>query len=180
MPTKEDIRTSADAESYISDLTASIEKQIKILKTFCAKESWTRADVSRLKSVTEAYDKLIDLEAQIVAAHNDWMDFVEAEEKNILDSNFREEIFNAYLNDMGILVDTTKEKFKSLLETYPDHETVRDYLKDYIKSPLLQEKVGNLSSNSGTEYAKNKLPKLKSKLDENLTRPCWDACRFID
>ena len=168
MPTKEDIRTSADAESYISDLTASIEKQIKILKTFCAKESWTRADVSRLKSVTEAYDKLIDLEAQIVAAHNDWMDFVEAEEKNILDSNFREEIFNAYLNDMGILVDTTKEKFKSLLETYPDHETVRDYLKDYIKSPLLQERVGNLSSNSGTEYAKNKLPKLKSKLDEKI------------
>ena len=134
IPTKEDIRTSADAENYIRDLPASIEKQSKILKTFCAKESWTRADVSRLKSVTEAYDKLIDLEAQIVAAHNDWMDFVEVEKKNILDSNFRDEIFNAYLNDMGILV-------QSLLETYPDHETVRDYLKDYIKSPLLQEKV---------------------------------------
>ena len=96
MPPKEDIRTSTDAENYIRDLTASIEKQNKILKTFCAKESWTRADVSRLKSVTEAYQKLIDLEAQIVAAHNDWMDFVEAEKKNILDSSSRGEIFNAY------------------------------------------------------------------------------------
>ena len=90
MSTKEDIRTSDDAEDYIRDLTASIEKRSKILKAFCAKESWTRADVSRLKSVTEAYETLMDLEAQIVAAHNDWMEFVEAENKNILDAENRQ------------------------------------------------------------------------------------------
>ena len=38
----------------------------------------------RLKSVTEAYDAVIDLEAQIVTAHNNWMEFVKAENKNIL------------------------------------------------------------------------------------------------
>ena len=166
MSAKEDIRTSDDAEDYIRDLTASIEKRSKILKAFCAKESWTRADVSRLKSVAEAYETLMDLEAQIVAAHNDWMEFVEAENKNILESNFRDEIFSIYLNELGTLVDNTKEKFKSLLKAYPSHETVRDYLKDYIKDPLLQDKV--VSSNSSTEYAKNKLPKLKSKLDEKI------------
>ena len=37
------------------------------------------------QTVTEAYDAVIDLEAQIVAAHNDWMEFVEAENKNIIE-----------------------------------------------------------------------------------------------
>ena len=104
----------------------------------------------RLKSVTEAYDAVI----------------VEAENKNILDSTFRDVIFSAYFYKMGLLIDTTREKFKSLFEAYLSHKTVKEYLKDYIKSPLLQDRDVNLTkdsnSNSSAEYAKNKV--LTSKI----------------
>ena len=112
------IASSEEAEAYIRELRSSIKKRSRILNAFCTKESWTRADVSRLKYDTEAYNTVIDLEAQIEAAHNYWMEFVEAENKNILESTFRDEIFSAYLIEMGHLVNTTKEKFKSLFETY--------------------------------------------------------------
>ena len=127
MYVKMNIASSEDTEVYFRELRSRIEKRSRVLNAFCLKESWTRSDVSRLKSVTKAYNAVIDLEAQIVAAHNDWMEFVKAENKNILESTFRDEIFSAYLIEMGHLFDITNEKFKSLFEAYPSQETVRGY-----------------------------------------------------
>ena len=116
MSLKMNIASSEEAEEYIKDLKTSIEKQDQVLHAFFLKESRTRSDVSRLISVTEAYNAVIGVLAQIVTAYNDLMEFVEAKSKNILESTFRDEIFSAYLNEIGFLVDTSKEKFKFLVE----------------------------------------------------------------
>ena len=128
MSVKMNTASSEEAKVYIREQRSSIEKRSHILNAFCSKENWMRADILRLKSVMEAYDAVIDLVAQIVTSQNDWMEFVQAENKNI-DSTFRDEIFSAYLNKMGLLINKTKEKFKYLFEAYLSHKTVKEYLK---------------------------------------------------
>ena len=122
-------------ETVLADLLSKKDDEIGILQPFLAKQTFARSDVSRLKSVTQAYDSLIDVEDQLVATHNKWMKLMGKESKEIGSSaQYKPEVFDVILNSLGVVIDSVKPKLKEISEAFPEHETVQSILKDYIRS----------------------------------------------
>ena len=127
-PVKETVES---IEIVLADLLSKKDDEIEILQSFLAKQTFARSDVSRLKSVTQAYDSLIDVEDQLVASHNKWMKLMRKDSKDIESSaQYKPEVFDELLNSIGEHIDSVKPKLKEISEAFPEHETVQSTLKD--------------------------------------------------
>ena len=61
--------TRETIEKIFDDLNESKANHMKIVKTFLEREKFTRSDIARLKSVTQSFDTLTDVEDQLVSTH---------------------------------------------------------------------------------------------------------------
>ena len=109
-PVKE---TLESIEAVLVDLLSKKDDELRILRNFLAKQTFARSDVLRLRSVTQAYDSLIDLADQLVATHNKWEKLMEKESKEIESSaQYKPEVFDIILNSLGEVIDSVKPKLK--------------------------------------------------------------------
>ena len=100
-PVKE---TLESIEAVLADLLIKKDDELRILRPFLAKQAFARSDVLRLRSVTQAYDSIIDLADQLVATHNKWEKLMEKESKEIESSaQYKPEVFDIILNSLGKL-----------------------------------------------------------------------------
>ena len=167
--------TRETLEKLFDDLDESKDNQMKIVKTFLEREKFTRSDIARLKSVTQSFDTLTDVEDQLVSTHIRWIRIMEKDSQDVASSaKFKPDAFNAELDSLGELLDSVKTKFKEMSETFPEHETVKSILKDYVSKPndapenVLFDGKSHTVSGKGAEYAKTKLPKLKQEIESKL------------
>ena len=150
------------------------DKQLEIVKIFKDKEKPTRSDIARLKFVIQAYDSLLDIESELAFSQMKWIPLSKKTvkeletEKHELSPVVFDEKMDAFAADL----DKLKEKFKVMLESFPDNEVVVDLLKTFQPKPKEVEVSFDAKSNSGSGKgaAINKVPKMKDDITKEFTR----------
>ena len=93
-PVKETVES---IEIVLADLLSKKDDELRILRPFLAKQAFARSDVLRLRSVTQAYDSLIDLTDQLFATYNKWTKLMKKDFKDIESSaQYKPEVFDDY------------------------------------------------------------------------------------
>ena len=115
-PVKE---TLESIEAVLADLLIKKDDELRILRPFLAKQAFARSDVLRLRSVTQAYDSLIDLANQLVATHNKWKKLMKKDSKDIESSaQYKPEVFDEILNSIGLLIDSMMPKLQEISDAF--------------------------------------------------------------
>ena len=166
--------TAESLEAIIKDLLERKDKQLEIVKIFKDKEQLTRSDVARLKFVIQAYDSLLDIQSELAFSQMKWIPLSKKTVKELETEKHELSpvVFDEKMDAFDADFDKLKEKFKVMLESFPDNEVVVDLLKTFQPKPKEVEVSFDTKSNSGSGKgaAINKVPKMKDDITKEFTR----------